>query len=696
MSTTMTVTIIAITIILDGFLIWGFRKFRNTDRYRNSNGFLIRLLKWEEKFISRINAWIENRFKNILKFRPDKQSIIEIIIIGIWAFWVGRVYLDLDPQIIPSGREYLSAIQTHHLWTNFLDCGSCAMWNGSVRGGYPAFADIHGSMLHPIVILTTLIFGVLNGAKIAILLSFWIAGIAQWWISKELKLGTIPRLWSGGMAVVGGHLSSRMELGAFGMVLSTAMCSLVFGALLSITQGKKRRGSVLLGITLASALISGQGYMQVGLISTIPLIAFFIINSKLQINDLWKYFLLGFVIAGLIAAVFLVPFLHFSPNFDKYYDPDFFEAQPLKYIPLNYVIDSYDFYKSDSLNKLPYPYQYTLFIGWISIGLAVYGLTSKKISKQTKLYFVAGTIIILLVSSGDALKLLTHIWEGASAIRHPTQIAGLTIPLILGLSSAGLEKLLKEKWPIIDLRFPGNQESRTISLRTQRLILIPLIISLNQAYQFARLWTITYKQNPELNLVLQELETDSLQWVQTPFGNHDFIEPAIRKGYKISPGIMTFWWADREHPEALLEASFSGISEGASTIIAKINNITIYKRPGIEYAAVVNSEQKTPCKAEGKGGHINVTCFSDHSGHLIVKENNWKGWKAKRDGGAVAITGNPWIMIEAPSGFHTYSLRYSPWDVPLGIGLSIIGIVLSALVWKNKIPPLDILLSPQR
>ena len=90
------------------------------------------------------------------------------------------------------------------------------------------------------------------------------------------------------------------------------------------------------------------------LIKNIKLI-FFIFDTKLQINDLWKYFLLGLVIAGLIAAVFFVPFLHFSPNFEKYYDPDFFEAQPLKYIPFNYVIDSYDFYKNDSLNKLELP-----------------------------------------------------------------------------------------------------------------------------------------------------------------------------------------------------------------------------------------------------------------------------------------------------------------------------------------------------
>jgi hypothetical protein len=683
------VSIIALAFILNGVLIWGLGKFRSTDRYQNSTGFFVSFLRREEIFISKVNDLISNWLKKFPWFKPDMRSVIEIFIIGIWAFWVGRVYLDFDPNIIPSGREFLSAIQTHHLWTSFLDCGFCATWNGSVRGGYPAFADIHGSMLHPIVILTTLVFGVLNGAKVALILSLWIAGIAQWWIAKKLDLGTIPRLWSGGMAVVGGHIAGRMELGAFGVVLSTAMASLVFGAVLSITHGNKRRGSVLFGITLASALIAGQGYIQVGLISTIPLLAIFIFDNNLQINDLWKYFLLGLIIAGLISAIFFVPFLHFAPNFAKYADLDFEAAQPLKYIPLNYVIDSHDFYLNESLDKFAFPHQYTLFIGWISMGLAVFGLTSKKISKQTKIFFVASSIVILLVSSGDLLKLVSFVWKGAGGIRHPTQIAGLTIPLILGLSSAGLDKLLKENWPIIDLKFSKDAEERVISIKTLWLIIIPLIFSLYQGYQFTKHWMSTQEQNPEVYQILKELNTDSLQWVQPPFGDHYYVEPAVRMGLKISPGIMTFRWANRIHPDAYLEASHSGVPEGASTILTKINAISIYKRPGNYYAAVVSSDQKTPCEAEGKGGHIYVTCFSDHSGQLVIKENNWNGWKARRDGGSVAITGNPWIMIDAPSGFHTYTLRYRPWDVPLGIGLSVIGIILSVLVWNKKIPPLD-------
>src|SRR3712207_7544063 len=44
----------------------------------------------------------------------------------------------------------------------------CATWHGGLRGGYPLFADPHGSMLHPLVMVTTLGWGVLNGAKLAL------------------------------------------------------------------------------------------------------------------------------------------------------------------------------------------------------------------------------------------------------------------------------------------------------------------------------------------------------------------------------------------------------------------------------------------------------------------------------------------------------------------------------------------------
>jgi hypothetical protein len=104
---------------------------------------------------------------------------LELAFLAVWALFVGREYLNLDPAVIPAGREFNAAIQAHHLWTRFQTCGWCALWDGSERGGFPAFVDLLGSALHPLVIFTTLLFGVINGAIISLIASLWIAGLAQ-------------------------------------------------------------------------------------------------------------------------------------------------------------------------------------------------------------------------------------------------------------------------------------------------------------------------------------------------------------------------------------------------------------------------------------------------------------------------------------------------------------------------------------
>jgi len=705
---------IAIGVVITDYIIWKLQEFRGTDTYQKSQRGIIKLLKWEEQMVIKFQTSVLGFFSNkkIQRIKPQTNVLglfsnmklqrikpaflLEIILIGIWAFWIGQDYLNFDPSIIPSGREFSSAIQTHHVWTRFQECGWCALWNGTIRGGFPAFADIHGSMLHPFVIFSTLLLGVVNGAKFALVLSFWFAGIAQWWIARELKFSRIPRLWSSGMAVVGGHLAGRMELGIFGVVLSTAMASLVFGAILAVANGKGKRAVVLLGITTASALLAGQGYIQAGMIGAFPAILFLIINKKMRFNDLWKDYLMAFIIAGLLSAVFLIPFAHFSPNFVKDTDLEFKVAQPLKFIPLNYVIDSRDFYFNESLSKLPFPHLYTLFIGWVPILFAVYGLSNKALKKSIKWYISSSVLIILLISSGDALKLISHVWKGVGGIRHPAQIAGLTVPLILGLSAAGLDKFLKLDWPKLDFRFSENDISQIKNIPTQLIIIIPLIFSLHQGYQFTTFWIHTFEEGREIYLVLEELQTDTLQWVQPPFGDHFYTEPSLRMGLKTSSGIMTFRWKERSFPEAYLEASYTGQPVGTSEVLTNINTIVIYSRPEQEYASVINGTQITPCQAQGTGGNLAVTCDTEYNGRLVIQENNWSGWKGWMDGKSVNILGTQWISVEVPKGKHTFIFRYRPWDVPLGLVLSGAGIIMSIFLWYSNSPLLDKILKNRK
>jgi len=41
------------------------------------------------------------------------------------------------------------------------------------------------------------------------------------------------------------------------------------------------------------------------------------------------------------------------------------------------------------------------------------------------------------------------------------------------------------------------------------------------------------------------------------------------------------------------------------------------------------------------------------------------------------------LSVELPAGRHTVSLRYQPWDVPLGLSLCLFGLALALYHWRR-------------
>lgn len=173
-----------------------------------------------------------------------------VMLMTIWVVMIAGPYLDFDPSVVPTGREYLSSVDSHHIWVRVQQCGLCALWNGNRMGGAPYLADIYGSLLHPLVIISTLLFGVINGSKATLIATFCVAGLAQWWLGTVLGLGLFARVWTTALAISGGHLTGRMEDGAFGMVLSTASGALIFPSVIMTAFMPNGRNIV----TLASVI----------------------------------------------------------------------------------------------------------------------------------------------------------------------------------------------------------------------------------------------------------------------------------------------------------------------------------------------------------------------------------------------------------------------------------------------------------
>jgi hypothetical protein len=537
--------------------------------------------------------------------------------------------------------------------------------------------------------ITTLIWGVVNGSKVLVIASLGFAGLAQWWLAKELKLGWVARMWSAFMVIVGGHLATKMELGLVSMVLSTAMVSLIFPALLYVRRKREKGAILVMAFVIASAIFSGQGYMQVGMLMTAPALVFLLFDDALKLQKVWKEYAVAAVLGLLIAAPLIVPVIHFAPNLLKWKDPEFFAAQPLAYAPLNLVIDDLEFYKTHILSKLPFPSVYAVFIGWVPVIFALIGLSlASRARKKRNIYFLAASVgLVFLFVSPPILKWLVTYFSAIAGLRFSPYILGMVIPPILGLSAFGLDEILKLDWPKLSIKGKAKTKFPELNLGLQWLLIIPLILSVRQSSDFARIFLYTVPMPDNVISLLDELKTPDLQWVATPHGEHFWVEIAVRQELKLSPGIMPWIWKGNKSPVPLIDTTRDELPKdyAPESFIAEVDGIKIFTNEGNEYAAVETPVGLEPCFATGSGGWIDVTCDLNSSGSLIVKEHMWSGWKAWRDGIPVELLGFNWLEVQALAGEHTYTFRYQPWDVTLGIGLFALGLILGVGYWASDI-----------
>lgn len=618
----------------------------------------------------------------------------EIGLICAWAAWIGRSYLDFSSYTWPIGGEWGTQLQTHQLWSQLQHCGLCAFWNGGINGGAPALADLFGSMLHPLVMITTLLWGVVAGAKVALVVALALGGIAQWWIARVLRLGLTARLWSALLAVAGGHLAGRMENGNFGLVLSTAACSLALAAAFDLARARERRATLLLAVTGASALLSGQGYLQLALLGWSPAVLCYLCDPAWRRLAIWREYLLATGLALLLAGLLLVPLLHFWPEVTKDSDPAFRAAQPLRFMPLNLVIAEPDLPRSATLGKLPYAYLYNLYIGWPPVVLALLAIPLAWRSARRELAFLGcGTVLMFVLASAIPLRRLDGFIPMVANVRHTPVMAGLAIPGLLGIAAIGLDRLLKA--------------------RHAWLLSIPLLWSLWTPARLAQSWLHTTDVRA-LYTAMVALRPPEPAWVAPPYGELRWTQVGLDLGLKLSPIVWVFSWHDVPMPylEAvpdgsppallrvgpwaglpLLNLDEAGQAAGVESERAgALGKVPIYRYPRQHYAAVVSGMRIVACKAAGSGGDLAITCASEQAGELVLREHAWSGWSVRRDGIPAALEPGPWLQVAAPAGVHTYTFRYRPWDVLLGFATTVLGAVLTIGLWTRR----DLHYSPAR
>lgn len=614
----------------------------------------------------------------------------EVVFLVLWALYFASPYLDFDPKIYPGGIDYPLQIHFNHVWTRALECGLCAMWNGNTGGGNPAFADIFPATLHPLTILTTLVWGVRNGSKVELFGIFLMAGLAQWWLARVLGLTRVARLWTAALAVVAGNIVGRMDMGWINVALSTAACALALPALIQVSLKASRRAAILLGLVLGMAVLAGQGYMQLGLLLTLPAALVLLPWGKPEFKRVVLRYALAAGLALLLSAPLLLPFATAYPQFGKAEDVDFRGAIHFLFMPLGFVLHDPAFFRSQALGMQGYAALYVNYVGWLPVLFSLIALRVARPGKQFRilLYLLLTLGLALLGSSLEPRAWVSQNLPGSwletlvQRVRSAPVIAGLAVPPLLGLAGLGLDALWSKLSGQIRVGLELGAQVSNFRFNPQWLLVVPLMCSVMDVRSAGQEWIQNQVLRPETYPVLQALKTPDTQWVYPPPQGF-YLEPAIGMGLKIPWIGLAEYWKDRSLPPALYIADFQKVPPDTKKI-AKVQGVGIFQASVENSYALVTSEagDLTPCAAQARAGDIDVHCHLEQGGVLSVKENSWAGWGAQMDGQSVALNSDRWLSVNVPPGDHVLQFRYRPWDFPLGVFLFVTGIGLVIYLWR--------------
>jgi hypothetical protein len=495
-----------------------------------------------------------------------------------------------------------------------------------------------------------------------------------------MELRWPARLWAGLAAVVGGHITGRMDLAGVSLVLSTASASLALAAMLDLGLTGRRKSALLLGSLGAVTLVSGQGYLQVALLGWAPFVFLFLLRGRSRPPSLLREYTLALIFALTLAGVFLVPSLHFRPNIHKDFDLLFETGQPLEYLPLNLVIRDVEFMRTALLGKLPIPHLSNLYIGWVPILLVGLALLLRRPADWRALAFLlGGSAASFVLASGLPFRWLVAYAPWLGIVRHVSLLAGLAVPGILAIAAYGLDAFLRlplMTYRVSPFRSPGL---RRFMPTAAFLVVIPLAMGLRASFDFARTWLATGPTGWAYD-VASGWRTPSLEWLQPPYGDHYWLEVSLGEGLKVSTAWYPWTWAGRTAAAPRIEVTWSDPSEGA-VFLHEREGMATYLHPDRHYAFILAGAELIPCAATGGAGDIRVRCSSGREGLLIVQENSWEGWRVWIDSGPVPLVLGTRLAVQSLPGTHEYRFRYLPWDVPLGLALTMMGSAATIILY---------------
>jgi hypothetical protein len=602
---------------------------------------------------------------------------------GLITLWYAVFGSRWSGFVVPMGGEYARSMHSFYTWDYLRECGECAWWS-NIIGGYPNFAELFGSFVHPIAFISSMLWGAVAGSAMTVAMAFLLIMLAGWWLAFDLKLHPIARLWYAMAVMLGGHMMSRLEIGSVGMPLSIASAWLFIVLLIGYIHTPSRIRALVLGMAAGALLLAGQGYLQFATALSLPLWAWYAYTQDLfrRHASVWRDAFWVLMVGLLIAAPIYVATAMTSGLYEKEFDLSGKFNLSMTQIIVNLFLDDFEIAKSDVYNNFAYPWAYSTYIGVTAFVFAVAGYQWLNHPRLKALYrafalFTAGAVFFasgypiawIIQRQIDSLSQLVGGLRYIVLLNAFVALGVLTMAL---LSIHGLMTTILVAWPKAFQRFSW--------IPVKALLVGALLISnLQSMSKFGHNWLDEIdRYEPQVAAIIDDIKAQ-------PFGHIDAPDwmtiPLMSNNLKISRMIFSWWLVDYEFPTPSYILSLEP-RENTEVITQYENGWTLYRNldPQAVYAQVIhNPTQSTQCQVDrAVAGIVDLTCTTTQPGVLVVQEHDMPDWNATVNGNSLQPSvGTGWLTLELPSGTNVIQFRYQPWYVVPSLMMSVIGWALA-------------------
>jgi hypothetical protein len=660
---------------------------------------------------SQVKHWL-HQVVDFIGCSSKIQSALELLLIFLMVFSFCQSFLNFESnQELPGNESQMFQALDWVFYQSVTQNHQFPIWNPWMRTGQPMVADPMFHSLNPLVGVSTLVWGVQNGFKVALFLSLLIAALGMRQLGASLGLSRVVRIWMALVFTFAGQPLAHALQGQYLFIFGFAWIPWSVWGLYKLWHTHRVVYIALSALAIALLVLSGNSYYAFYLAFAAVL---FVIVTVITIQSkspfvrvdwrmLGSYTAVGILSLSLV-AIHVLPLLQFSSSMNK--GVGIYGSQTPWQVLLDFT--SKNTFRPDAYSDLPAREEYYAYLGWVPLILALFAPFAFRKSKRRIILFASLLLVFVILwidlkqmpwrplyESSQFLLLFRH-------ILRPLMYGSFAIVLLAGLGLSSVWLRVKA----FGRETPSNNKTLRLGARwTMGLLVMVMGASVFDVYTTHQPFFQTEPAcQAETEAMALLVANDPGEYYTQFFPNNVCLEPLLVAGAR----FLAPWyaWEDYRQLEGSLETRMvqakqrytiqplnDPAPEGAIPAQIQTNAYRVYYHPdslpmafSVSRAVLeqpnggllgVDEVSQQTLYFDGPN-RVEINAAGQANERLVLLVTHDPGWSLYVDGKpAPVLKISGYLAADMQTGTHQYKFIYLPRPYQIGLLLSMVGLLVS-------------------